>query len=322
MDPNTKIFISHSSEDKEEFVRPLAEGLKTLCHIWYDEYSLPYGASIFGSISAGLRDCDFGVVVLSPTFFTKKWTQDEIAGLIGREEAGQKRIIPVLKGVDVDALRNFSSILADRRSIFAEQGVDAVIDCIVQAVDDLTAGTAFVHEPAVEDARDLFRKLGETHRELLNEKEMNESPDVSARVHRAQSELVQVLNRELESIALENPSFRISWGSGEFHCLPNDILWLNVTLPNEDVVRFETTRPSRGPDRLRLDVKVFRPKQDSLGNYVRPDHLEDHRFLPTISGDGDVLWKEGEASPLGQEALVQFFLRTLSTHLKNALGLA
>jgi hypothetical protein len=37
-------FICHASEDKEEFVRPLAEALeKEYQRVWYDEYVLRLG---------------------------------------------------------------------------------------------------------------------------------------------------------------------------------------------------------------------------------------------------------------------------------------
>ena len=36
-----KLFICHASEDKEEFVRPLAETLRSQrVNVWYDKFSL------------------------------------------------------------------------------------------------------------------------------------------------------------------------------------------------------------------------------------------------------------------------------------------
>jgi hypothetical protein len=63
-----KVFISYASEDKD-FVGSLAEILKT-------------GDSLMSAIDAGLARCDFGIVVLSKAFLTKKWTKRELrAGL-------------------------------------------------------------------------------------------------------------------------------------------------------------------------------------------------------------------------------------------------
>jgi hypothetical protein len=64
------IFISHSSEDKNEIARPLADALvaKGLA-VWYDDFSLKLGDSLRESIDRGLSRSRFGVVILSPYFF-------------------------------------------------------------------------------------------------------------------------------------------------------------------------------------------------------------------------------------------------------------
>jgi hypothetical protein len=58
-------FICHASEDKDEFVRPLAEELAgSNVAVWYDEFSLKAGDSIRRSIDLGLSKSRFGIVVL------------------------------------------------------------------------------------------------------------------------------------------------------------------------------------------------------------------------------------------------------------------
>ena len=48
------LFISHASEDKDDFVRPLANALKSLgVKVWYDEFTLKIGDSLRGSIDRG-----------------------------------------------------------------------------------------------------------------------------------------------------------------------------------------------------------------------------------------------------------------------------
>ena len=41
-----KLFISHASEDKQDFVRPLADALAKHFEVWYDEYVLTVGDSL------------------------------------------------------------------------------------------------------------------------------------------------------------------------------------------------------------------------------------------------------------------------------------
>ncbi|MCK9385933.1 MAG: DUF1883 domain-containing protein [Nevskia sp.] len=79
------VFISHASEDKEEIVRPLAQALRSEgLRVWYDEFELRIGDSLRRKIDKGLASSRFGLVVLSPSFIAKGWTNYELDGL-GRE---------------------------------------------------------------------------------------------------------------------------------------------------------------------------------------------------------------------------------------------
>jgi|HubBroStandDraft_4_1064222.scaffolds.fasta_scaffold447004_2 hypothetical protein len=71
---STRIFLSHASQDKDDFVRPLAEALREEFEVWYDDYSLLVGPSLLSQISKGLRQCQYRVVVLSKHFFGKRHT--------------------------------------------------------------------------------------------------------------------------------------------------------------------------------------------------------------------------------------------------------
>jgi hypothetical protein len=97
-----------------EFAR-LAEALKARGHnIWYDEFALKVGDSLRRSIDRGLSCSRFGIVVLSPLFFAKNWTQYELDGLVAKEVAGQKVILPLWHRVSKDDVMQYSPTLADR----------------------------------------------------------------------------------------------------------------------------------------------------------------------------------------------------------------
>src|SRR5205823_5536445 len=70
------VFICHASEDKHDVARPLAEALTARgARVWLDELEMKVGDSLRLKIDDGLRLSRFGVVVLSPSFFDKRWTQ-------------------------------------------------------------------------------------------------------------------------------------------------------------------------------------------------------------------------------------------------------
>ncbi|MBI4650156.1 toll/interleukin-1 receptor domain-containing protein [Candidatus Desantisbacteria bacterium] len=109
------VFICHASEDKNSFVRPLAEILKkSNLEVWYDEFSLTIGDSLRESIDKGLSKSRFGIVVLSPSFFKKKWPQRELNGLVAREMSGEDRIIlPIWHNITNNEILKYSPTCLD-----------------------------------------------------------------------------------------------------------------------------------------------------------------------------------------------------------------
>ena len=112
------VFISHASEDKETFVRPLAEALRSLgVTVWYDEFSLKVGDSLSRSIDKGIAGSRYGLVVVSPAFIDKPWPEHELRGLVTREIDEGKVILPIWHGVDRRSVLKFSPSLADKVAI-------------------------------------------------------------------------------------------------------------------------------------------------------------------------------------------------------------
>lgn len=80
--PKRGIFLFPMSEDKFEVARPLANILSTKgMKVWLDESELFVGDSLRAKIDEGLARSQFGIVILSPSFFSKHWAQAELDGL-------------------------------------------------------------------------------------------------------------------------------------------------------------------------------------------------------------------------------------------------
>ena len=124
--PAPELFISHASEDKDPFVRALANALMSFgVRVWYDEFELKLGDSLSRSIDEGLSRTAFGLVVLSKSFFAKRWTEYELRGLTAREVAAEgKVILPVWLGVTKEDVLKFSPPLADKYAVVANRDGD------------------------------------------------------------------------------------------------------------------------------------------------------------------------------------------------------
>lgn len=129
------VFISHASEDKDGFVRPLAEALAARgVRVWYDEFNLKVGDSLRRSIDRGLADSRYGIVVLSSPFFAKNWPQYELDGLVTKEvHGGEKVILPIWHKVSKDEVAHYSPSLADKVAL--NTGFQTLAEIVEQLVE-------------------------------------------------------------------------------------------------------------------------------------------------------------------------------------------
>ena len=89
-------FVSHASEDKQTFVRPLVEALgRLVVSLWYDEVSLKLGDSLSGSIDRGIAKSRNGIIVVSPAFLQKNWPEAELHALMTRRIEDKLKLLPI-----------------------------------------------------------------------------------------------------------------------------------------------------------------------------------------------------------------------------------
>jgi hypothetical protein len=139
-DTEYDLFISHASQDKADFVEPLAEILSKMgFRVWYDDFILKVGDSISRSIDKGIARSSYGLVVLSPHFFAKQWTERELAGLTTREVAGRKKLIlPVWHNVTHEDVMEYSPTLADKKALDTRQ---MNLEEIARSIAEVLPGT-------------------------------------------------------------------------------------------------------------------------------------------------------------------------------------
>lgn len=127
-------FVSHASEDKDDFVRPLVHELQKLgLKVWYDEFTLEIGDSLRRCIDNGLGSAKYGIVVLSPAFFAKQWPQYELDALVNRSMEGEKVILPIWHGVQKKEVSKYSHSLADKFALSTSQsGVTEIASALLK----------------------------------------------------------------------------------------------------------------------------------------------------------------------------------------------
>lgn len=130
------LFISHASEDKDAVVRQLAHLLRDRgVKVWYDEFTLRIGDSLRRNIDRGIARSRFGLVVLSPAFLAKNWTQYELDGLVTMSVDGRQVLLPLWHGLSKDEVVSFSPSLADRVALTtATSTIEEIADEIADVI--------------------------------------------------------------------------------------------------------------------------------------------------------------------------------------------
>lgn len=98
-----RVFISHASEDKERFVLPFAEELRSAgVNAWVDRWEMLPGDSLVKKIfSEGLDSAVAVVIILSRVSITKRWVAEELDAAVVKRINEDSRLIPVvLDGLD------------------------------------------------------------------------------------------------------------------------------------------------------------------------------------------------------------------------------
>lgn len=129
------VFISHASEDKTAVAEPLARALmKAGVSVWYDDFTLRVGDPLRLSIEKGLRGSKFGVVILSPAFFSRNWPQRELSALMQKEDSEHKVILPIWYRLGIEEIREQALLLADVKALKWGDGVQRVVSALVEVI--------------------------------------------------------------------------------------------------------------------------------------------------------------------------------------------
>ena len=121
------VFVSHANANKQSFVDSLYDQLNRLrIRIWYDSTEIDWGDGLKEKIQEGLAKCRFGIVILSPEFIDRKWTNQELTELLTRQnESHEKVVLPLLYNLTVNQMKEQYPVLENIKAREVRSGEDA-----------------------------------------------------------------------------------------------------------------------------------------------------------------------------------------------------
>ncbi|MCB2196994.1 MAG: toll/interleukin-1 receptor domain-containing protein [Bacteroidetes bacterium] len=175
-----KAFISHASEDKEQFVRKLYHYLTKLgLKIWYDEFTLKVGDSLSKSIDIGLKDSEYGIVIISKAFLEKNWTDYEYRSLLTREINGEKVILPIWYNITKEEISKYSLYLVDKFAIIAtENNINQVALKLLEVIEPniyKNISRYLYYKKLISEAEPSTAKSGEFKPSEIRHEKLNKS---------------------------------------------------------------------------------------------------------------------------------------------------
>lgn len=287
---STTLFLSHATEDKD-FATPLAEALRVRgFQVWYDEDELKIGQSIFTEINNGLQACDYGITLLSPIYFSKVWTQNELKGLWALETAQRKIILPVWRNVSREEVKQHAAMLLDRYAIQASEGPERVAETIQAMVS--TGNSVAAHSP-IQMVKARIGQISGDIRSAQNNARLLATAEGAKLVYNSLSTALDTLATHAREISTPEASF-------ELHRVqPRYDLSSTLTAPFH---LFFTIRlgnlASNSASHTSLDIAAGQSVFDDWGTPKKPRRIREHHFKPFIMEDLTVRWDSQNEHPI------------------------
>jgi hypothetical protein len=141
------IFLSHASEDKENVVEPFIDCLEKagIHNIWYDKNQIEEGHSIIRKINKGLENSKIGIVIITPHFIRKDFTNWELETLLELTIINEIRLIPLINNITRNEIIKKYRLLAPLR--FKEISNECDPELIEHIRNHLTIGNTLIDHP-------------------------------------------------------------------------------------------------------------------------------------------------------------------------------
>jgi TIR domain len=128
------VFLSYAHRDGKPMANRLVNSLRNTFQVsvWFDATDVGAGELLGDKIDEGLRKARVGVILVTRGYLeSRSWLNQERSAMLDR----MKIVIPVLSGVTVEVLKEFSPLLAARAALeFTDDDVSGVTAKIAVAV--------------------------------------------------------------------------------------------------------------------------------------------------------------------------------------------
>jgi hypothetical protein len=165
------VFLSHASQDKQEFVIPFAQKLTELgISFWLDEAEIQWGDKISKLINEGLAASRFVIVFLTPSFVGRNWTEAELSAALTREnDEGRTVVLPIV--TDPKVTLNRYPLLRDKKYLEWKGTPDSIAAELLSLVIDSRKRSLELLRAVVLDRISGKRMVARTLTELLAQPE-------------------------------------------------------------------------------------------------------------------------------------------------------
>lgn len=276
-----KLFISHASEDKTAIAEPLAVALKSHFDVWIDIEKLTAGDSLRRGIARGLANADFGVVILSPDFLRKYWTQSELGALTAMETSERKVIIPICWQATIEDIRKVDPLLADRIIIDGSQPLSKIVDEIRIATGAATRAIEIERLPAV------AKRLKELEARIAGQKVAENLSHTEEGTQKVLSAARTMLDEIEQFLSPQDASSN----QRHFHCERKSERNLTIRCPERISCALEY-RHEYGNSLAGAYFKVEVVKYAQFSSRQIDWTFLDELRLPKFDGNGEVCWRE------------------------------
>jgi len=131
---NFESFLSYAGED-ENYAKELVGALKANgFNIWYAPMNLSIGDRLLDSIEKGLNDSSSGILLITPEYLKKGWTNYEMDILIRQNIENNKKVLPIWHKVNKNQVEERHTGLAGIVAINSQIGFRNLIIKLTQVL--------------------------------------------------------------------------------------------------------------------------------------------------------------------------------------------